>query len=610
MKILFSFLLFLGVVSQIVMAEPQILSPLVITSTRTNQDTRLISSTLISRDDIERLQARTVEDALRGLAGVNIVNNGGLGKSTSIFLRGTNSDHILVLIDGVRAGSATLGSTAFQHLPISEIDSIEVIRGPRSSLYGSEALGGVIHIHTRKGADVIAKPTLSFGIGSHDHYQASVGVSGSFKNSWYNLNLGHEKSNGFNSCSGSSTEFFGCFTEEPDADGYRNESGSLRLGHQFGDWLTLDGHALYSDGDNHFDGSFENQSDFVQQVFGGRAKIKATDFWTLTLNGGESRDRSISALDGVETDSFNTQRISFSAQNDLTLFEDQILTLGYDYLIDKIDGSTAYEESSRDDHAFYTQYQGQYQQHELILGFRQDYNQQFGGHSTWNAAWGYQFTNGTVFSASYGTAYKAPTFNQLYFPGFGNSALDPERSRSYEIGLNGQHPWGNWSMNGYITYISNLIAFDSDLNAPNNVDKARIIGLELTADTRIYEFDIRANLTLQNPENHGGGVNNGNLLARRAEEIFRLDVDRRWGDFSFGTTVTAEGRRFDNLSNSRRTGGFVTLDLRAEYEFFEQVRLQAKVSNVLNKHYQTASGYNQDELNLFFTLIYSPKIDI
>lgn len=608
MKTLSTSLLLLSFTSQIIAAEPQALSPLTITSTRTGQDTHLVSSTLISRDDIERLQAKSVEDALRGIAGINIANNGGLGKNTSIFLRGTNSDHVLVLIDGIRAGSATTGSTAFQYLPINEIDSIEVIRGPRSSLYGSEALGGIIHIRTRSGAnsDTIAKPTFSAGIGSHDRYQVSTGISGKFKDSWYNLNLSHEKSNGFDACGSALT--FGCFTDEPDADGYRNEAGSLRLGHRFSNWLTVEGHALYSDGDTHFDGSFQNQSDFVQQVFGGQAKIQPTDFWTMTLQGGESRDRSKNAFNGNEVSSFNTRRHTISAQNDFTLLDKHILTLGYDYLKDKVESSTVYAESSRYDHAFYTQYQGQFEQHQLILGFRQDYNQQFGRHSTWNAAWGYQFDNGLLFSASYGTAYKAPTFNELYFPGFGNAALNPERSRSYEIGLSGQHPWGNWSVNSYLTYISNLIAFDSDIMAPNNIDQARIIGLEMVADTRVFDFDIRANLTLLNPENHGGGSNDGKLLARRAEKIFRLDVDRRWGDFSFGSTLTAEGRRFDNLSNSRRIGGFVTLDLRAEYELFEQIRLQAKINNILNKHYKTVSGYNQDKLSVFFTIHYTPDL--
>ncbi len=601
-------LLLLSVSNPIIASETQVLSPLTITATRTEQATRLVSSVQINRDEIEKFQAKSVEDVLRGIAGINIVNNGGLGKSTSIFLRGTESDHVLVLIDGIRVGSATLGSTAFQHLPINEIESIEVIRGPRSSLYGSEALGGIIHIRTRKGADAIIKPTFSVGIGSNDRYQASVGASGRYENSWYNLNLSHEQTNGFNSCSNALS--FGCFTNEPDDDGYRNEAGSIRIGHNFSDWLSLEGHALYSDGDTQFDGSFVNQTDFVQQVFGGQAKIKATDFWNISLRGGESSDRSKNALNGIQQTSFNSKRQSISAQNDFTFLDNQIFTLGYDYLHDEVDSSTDYDESSRYNHAYFSQFQGNYQQHQLILGFRQDFNQQFGRFSTWNAAWGYEFSNSILFSASYGTAYKAPTFNELYFPGFGNSALDPERSRSYEIGLSGPHPWGNWAVNGYLTYIKNLIAFDADIFAPSNIDQARIFGLELTGDAHIYDFDVRANLSLLNPENQGGGDNDGNILARRAETIFRLDIDRSWDDFSFGSTINAEGRRFDNSSNSRRIGGFVTLDLRAEYEFFEQIRLQARVNNVLNKNYKTASGYNQDDLNLFFTILFTPDIPL
>ena len=606
MKINSISLLMLAFASQIMAEETIALNPLTVTATRTDQSTRLISTTLITRDDIERLQSKSVEEALRGIAGINITNSGGLGKNTSIFLRGTESDQILVLIDGIRVGSATTGSTAFQHLPISEIDSIEVIRGPRSSLYGSDALGGIIHIRTRKSADVIAKPTFSTSIGSHQHYQGSVGVSGSVADSWYSLNLSHEQSNGFNACGNSPT--FGCFTNEPDDDGYRNEAGSLRIGHQFGKWLTLEGHALYSDGDNHFDGTFVNQTDFVQQVVGGKAKIQGTDFWSLTIQGGESRDRSKNTLNGVERSSFNTQRQSVSVLNNFTALEDHNLVIGYDFINDEVDSSSTFVESSRYDHAYFTQYQGQYNQHQLILGIRQDHNEQFGRFASWNAAWGYEFDNGLLLSASYGTAYRAPTFNELYFPGFGNASLTPERSRSYEIGLSGKHPYGNWSVNSYLTYIRNLIAFDIAIFAPNNIGQARIIGLEMTADARLFDFDIRTNLTLLNPEDIGGGANDGKLLARRAETVFRLDIDRRWGDFSFGSTLTAEGRRFDNASNSRRLGGFVTLDLRAEYEFFEQIRVQAKVNNILNKQYQTASGFNQDDLNLFFTFYYTPTL--
>ncbi len=585
--------------------DSSVLTPMTVTATRTDQDTSLVSSTLINRDDIERLQARSVEEILRGIAGVNVVSSGGFGKQTSVFLRGTDSDHVLVMVDGIRMGSVTSGTSAFEFLPINEIDSIEVIRGPRSSLYGSEAIGGIIHIRTRNGSSAArtVKPYISGGMGSHDHYQASAGVSGVWEDSWYNLNVSHEKTNGFDAYQDSET----------DADGYRNQGGSVRLGHRFGDRLTLEGHALYSDGDTHYDGSWQNETDFVQQVIGGNARLKATDFWEIKVQGGETQDRAINRHDGVDSSSFNTRRRTVLTQNDFQLAENHLLSVGYEFLNDSVESSTAYDEDSRDNHAYFGQYQGHYQGHSLILGLRQDHNQQFGRYATWNAAWGYRFAKDWEVSASYGTAYKTPTFNDLYYPNYSNPNLNPERSRSYEIGLSGPHPWGHWAANAYLTYISDLIALDGSY-LPNNIDQARIVGFELTGDAHLYGFDIRTNLTLVNPENHGGGKNDGEVLLRRAEKIFRLDIDRRVGDLTLGTTLNAEGRRFDEVYNAAtwqtdrvRLSGFVTWDLRAEYELFDQIRLQAKVKNILNKEYQTASGYNQDELNVFFNITYTPE---
>ncbi|MGR9052954.1 MAG: TonB-dependent receptor domain-containing protein [Gammaproteobacteria bacterium] len=583
------------------------LSPMTVTATRTEHDSRLVSTLVITREQIEKRQINSVEEALRGMAGINIANNGGLGKNTSIFLRGTESDHVLVLIDGVRVGSVTTGTTAFEHLPIYEIDHIEVVRGPRSSLYGSEALGGIIHIHTRRGADRPVQPNFSVGAGSHDRFRASGGVSGDIGDSWYNLNISHQKSNGFNSCSSGFN--FGCFSVEPDNDGYRNESGTARAGHKFGDFLLLEGHALYASGRSEYDGSefSGNVLDFVQQTVGGQAKMRFADFWHTTLKVGESKDRADTHFNEIDTGRFNTTRVSFSVQNDFYPADNHVVSLGYDYLDDSVDTSNALSETSRDDHGLYAQYQGDIGQQQIVLGFRDDHNQQFGRYDTWNAAWGYSFDNGLQLSASYGTAFKAPTFNELYFPSFGNPNLSPERSRSYELGVSGRHFDIDWAVNGYLTYISQLIAFDSSFT-PQNISRSRIAGVELTASGRLFDFDVSAQLSFLQPENLGSGENKGNVLPRRAEKTFRLDVDRRFGPLGFGATVVAEGRRFDDLANARRLGGFVTLDLRTEYQPLEEVVLQAKVNNVLNKQYQTVAGFNTDDLNVFFTVRYTPKL--
>jgi vitamin B12 transporter len=603
-----SFSLFLLSFSPLLHAQDDIietLSPVTVTATRTEQKTELVSSTVIKRADIERLQVNSVEEALRGIAGVNIVNNGGFGKQTSVFMRGTNSDHVLVLIDGVRVGSVTTGTTAFQDLPISDIDSIDVVRGAKSSLYGSEAIGGVIHIHTRNGANGTFKPVLSVSAGSHNHYRYSVGAGGKDEKSWYNVNLTHEQTQGFNSCD--SGVKYGCFVKELDHDGFNNHSGSLRLGYQFSDRLLFEFNSLYANGYNEFDGSAQNQERFSQQVIGGQIRFKATDFWNFTLKAGESRDRSKNKLNGVYKSSFNTARLSLSAQNDVTLAENNILSLGYDYLSDEVKSSTQYVQSKRDNHAGFAQYQGQFAEHQLLLGGRFDHNQQFDNHITWNAAYGYRFWEAFTLSASYATAYKAPTFNQLYYPGFGNARLAPEKSKNYETGIRGKHEWGNWAVNFYQIDIQDLIAFDSTF-APKNISTARIRGMDITANTQLLGFTVQGNLSLLNPENKEKGVNAGKALPRRAEQIFRLDVDKRLHDFSAGASFRAEGRRFDDLANTRRIGGFATLDLRAEYTLLNQLTLQAKVNNILNKQYQTVAGYNSDDLNVFFTLRYTPNL--
>ncbi|PKM12356.1 MAG: TonB-dependent vitamin B12 receptor [Gammaproteobacteria bacterium HGW-Gammaproteobacteria-3] len=606
-KIIVAPFLWLGLGASVQAQDTQTLDPLTVTATRTEHSTRLASTLVISREQIETRQIRSVEEALRGMAGINIANTGGPGKSTSIFLRGTESDHILVMVDGVRIGSVTTGSAAFEFMPIAEIDHIEVIKGPRSSLYGTEALGGIIHIHTRRGADRAIKPRFSAGAGSHDRYTVSGGVSGAIADSWYNLNISHDQSNGFNACSSGFN--FGCFTVEPDDDGFRNESGSMRLGHKFGDILSLEGNALYASGKNEFDGSVfsGNDVDFIQQVVGGQAKLRAVDFWGLTLKAGESKDRSDSNFNGEDTGIFNTSRVSASAQNDFYLLEGHVLSLGYDYLHDSVDSSTEFKESSRDNHGVFTQYQADIGRHQIILGFRNDHNEQFGSNNTWNAAWGYAFDTDVQVSASVGKGFKAPTFNELYFPFSSNPDLAPERSRSYELGVAGQHLGVDWALNGYLTQVENAIVLDSAF-IPQNISKSHIIGIEATAATRVYDTDISAQLSFLDPENRDSGANRGNVLPRRAEKTFRLDVDRRFGVFGFGSTVIAEGRRFDDQANTQRLGGFVTLDLRTEVQLHKTLLLQAKVNNILNKQYQTVAGFNTDDLNFFFTVRYNPEL--
>jgi vitamin B12 transporter len=609
--------------------EPAELEPIIVTATRTAQtaDEALASVTVIPREEIERRRATSVQEVLRGVPGLGVTNSGGLGKPSSVFLRGTESDHVLVLVDGIRTGSASLGTTAFEDIPIDQIERIEIVRGPRSSLYGSEAVGGVIQIFTRKGGGAL-KPSLSAGGGSHATYKLSGGLSGGGDRGWFNLNASRLDTAGFNACSSTVTNSGGCFTFEPDDDGYTNNAGSARFGYRFENGLEVDAHLLHAEGANEHDETddfdpvtfaplefFHNRSDFLQQTVGGKLRFSPVERWQATLTGGRSLDELDSVNNPASTDVFDTQRQSASMQNDITLAPDQLLTVGFDYYKDLLQSNLAFTETSRDNKAGFAQYQGAFNDLDWVLGVRHDANQRFGNETTGNVALGYSFGPLLHLTAGWGRAFKAPTFNDLYFPGFGDPNLDPERSESIELGANGTVVGVHWSLNGYYTKLDDLIGFITVPVSPRfpfgiraaNVDEARILGLEAVASTQIWGWDVAANLSLIDPENRGEGANKGNVLPRRAEQMFRLDLDRAFGRFTAGLTVYGEGRRFDDLENTRRLAGYVLVDLRAGVEVYKDLFLEGKVGNVLDKEYETADFFNQDDTNLFVTLRYQPE---
>lgn len=578
---------------------------IIVTATRTARtvDETLAAVTVISREQIEREQAQSVQDLLRATAGLTVTNNGGLGKNTSVFLRGTESDQILVLIDGVKVGSATSGSTPFQDLPVELIERIEIVRGPRSSLYGSEAIGGVIQIFTRKGGGDF-RPAASIGAGSDKTYSASASLSGGSDQSWFTIGASGIDTGGFNACRGSASA--GCFTNEPDKDGYSNLSANLRVGHRFGGGTEVDFHALRTDGNSEFDGGSQNESESSQQVIGGTLRLQASQAWTSTLSLGTSQDVSDNFKDGVFSSRFKTTRDTVSWQNDLAIGSDHLMTVGISGDRDKVDSTTAFAVNSRNNTGVFGQYQGNFGASDVQLSARNDDNEQFGNHGTGGASWGYAFDGGTRLFVSYGTAFKAPTFNELYFPSFGNSALQPETAKSTEIGASGHTGSGHWNVNVFETQVDNLIAFDASISAPNNVDEARLRGIEISTGTRRGPMSAEATLTLLDPENRASGANFGKVLPRRAEESLRMNLDHDFGQYRFGATVIAEGRRYDDLANTRRLAGYATMDLRAEYFLNKDLRLQGRVENLFDKQYETASFFNQPGRGVFVTLRYQP----
>ena len=567
----------------------------IVTATRTARtaDETLASVSVITRADIERAQAKSVAELLAGEAGIDTTVSGGYGKSTNVFLRGTNSDHTLVLIDGIKVGSATLGTAPWQYLPLDQIERIEIVRGPRSSLYGSEAIGGVVQIFTRR-------PTEKFqgqaeaGYGTYSTSKLSAGISGADGNTSYNLTAGHFNTDGIDAKTASAGN-------EGDRDGYRNESYSARLTHRLAGGAEIELHTLRAQGHTEFDGN-PNQTAFIQDVTDARLSFAPTNNWNVKLQAGTSRDYTDSFKDGRFSSTFNTLRDVASWQNDIVLGKDQLLTLGADHQDDRVGSTTAYTRTERADTGVFLQHQGKFGDHDVLVGLRRDDNEQFGIHNTGNLAWGYVLSPQLRARLSYGTAFKAPTFNQLYFPGFGDPNLRPERSKTYEAGLRGRQDWGNWNVSAFQTNIDNLIATVtvSGVSTAQNVDKALIKGLETEVSTKLADWETRAALTLLDPRDTGRDT----VLNRRAKRSLKLTAERTDGKWRYGANLLAQGHRYDNVSNTTRMGGYGIVNFQAQYDWSKQWVLRANLDNAFDKTYETVSTFKSPGRAFFISLGY------
>ena len=408
---------------------------------------------------------------------------------------------------------------------------------------------------------------------------------------------------GFNACQGSTSA--GCYTVEPDNDGYRNTSGRLRVGWRFDNGMQAEVNALHATGHNRYDGTSSNESNTVQDVFGTRLKFEVVPGWHADLRAGQSLDNADNLLNGVFKSRYDTRRKTVSWQNDIEINKSQLLVAGVDWLNDHVDSTTSYTETSRNNTGVFAQYLTELGAHRLQFSLREDHNQQFGSTTTGGAAWGYNLVPHLRLTASYATAFKAPSFNQLYYPGFGNANLQPECSRSIDLGLAGKFAKSRWSINAYETRVTDLIGYDATYT-PVNINTARIRGIEVVASMRILQWDINTNLSLLDPVNEAQGANNGKLLPRRAQRLLSLSMDRDLGAWHTGVTLRGEGRRYDDLANTKTLGGYATLDLRAEYRFAKSLRLQGRIANVFDKQYETAYLYNQAGREFFVTLRYQP----
>lgn len=587
------------------------LDEVLVTATRTQVALRdsLSPAQVIGRAEIERSQATSLQQLLAGRAGINLTNTGGLGKQTSLFLRGAGSNQLLVLIDGVRIGSATAGLPALQDLPVEQIERIEIVRGPHSSLYGADAIGGVIQIFTRRDQGGL-QPRAMAGIGSNNLREASAGIGQGGERGWFGADFAFLRTDGINACDGTAEGWgAGCFADEPDRDGYRNRSASLRGGGKPGEAWTLEGSALRAEGYNHYDGSWANYSETVQQVFSGKLRFAPSASAALQATVGRSYDDSDDYGATGFVGGLETRRDQATLQGDFVLREGHRLTAGLDWLDDHITGTTAYDVDSRENTGVFAEYQGRFGPQQLQAGLRNDDNGQFGSHTTGNLGWGWHFDGGVLLSARYSTGFRAPSFNDLYYPYYGNPDLRPEESESLNVGVSGGGEGWRWTADVFENRVDDLISFDSATFLPGNIDTARLRGGELTVATAIAGWDLAAQYSHVDPRNRSEGPNHGKLLPRRARDTGRIDLDRRFDAFALGASVNAAAGRYDDAANSVRLGGYATFDLRFEYALHADWTVQARVTNLFDRDYELVDWYNQPGREFGLNLRWQPQAD-
>jgi len=580
------------------------------------EDQSLFSVTVLTRADIEARQVSSVQDLLADLAGINIDNSGGLGQQSSVFIRGADSDHTLLLIDGVRVGSATLGIAPFEIIPLEQIDHIEVVRGPRSTLYGSDAIGGVIQIFTRQAGEPGATLGGSAMTGSYDTHEFTGYAAARSREAWGSISGDVLTTGGIPACLPSAIA--GCF--DPAApqvpDGHQNRSGSLNAGARLSDTSTVSADVLYTHGWTAFDGAgFDDRLDFQEKVFTAHLDQALGSTWHLRLMAGRDEDDERDFLDPTPVGTFDTVRNSFSLQADGNLSPALRLISGVDYEDVRVDSDTPFDVTSRTTRAVFSELHADLGGWSALAGARFEDNEQFGDHWTENLGLARKLAEGVRFILTWGTAFRAPTFDELYFPGFGNPNLKPETSQSWEAGLDAGQGALRWSLHAYQTTIDDEISIDPQTFLPVNINRSRIRGVELQGDWHSADWVVGGQLTGLEPLNVSPGSEYDDLLPRRAQQNASLTLRRlvhagtsATADGSFAVVARWEGRRYDDLANTLPMGGYLTVDLLTQWRLDRDWTLEAKAANLFDRSYQTAAYYAEPGRSYGVTIRYRSSL--
>lgn len=569
----------------------------------------LASEVIITREQIELIQAKSVLDVLATVSGVDISKNGDRGQNSSVYVRGNDSAHTLILVNGVRVGSATLGTANLNEIAPELIERIEIVKGPRAALWGSDAIGGVIQIFTRKleGGEHFASAT--FGSESYQKFSAGVGIK--HGNGFTSISVNHEESDGFDVRDDSET----------DEDGYSYDSLAVNGEQQLTDSFSVNWLAQVDTGDTEYDSSFgANETEVNNHVWhlGAKIESKLGNYDNVSeFSVGQSRTSNIGFGNGTAKEDgsvFDTRRDQLSWVNSTVFSSDWQASFGVDYIDEQLKGTSDYDQKQRDIYGIFghTMYSNDKFTYELAL--RYDDVHDVDSETSYNASIAYQLTDDTRVVVSTGTGFKAPTFNDLYYPlqwGYiGNPDLMSETSENYELTLTSQFDELRVDFNLYQTDVENLIDWsgqDADGNVtPVNVDNVDINGAELGLNYRGFGGVHQFNASYIKAEDQGAEPGEVAQLIRRAKEFYSYQFNAEVANADVYLEWQYKGKRYDSVWGVGKVelDSYQLVNLGVSYPVTKAIKLEAKVNNAFDEEYETANTYFSQGRVVYFGISY------
>lgn len=578
------------------------LDPIVVTASRINQDARNVLGdvTVIDRATLEQAGQSSLAETLSRSPGLEYTNTGGPQNKTNLYIRGAEADHTLVLIDGIRVNSSIVGTSFLEAFAPDMFDRVEVLRGSASSLYGADAIGGVVNLIThRPGAgDKPFSANASVGFGTHGTTRTRLGVQGA-QGGWdYSLAGVYAQSRGFNATNERS------FSYVPDRDGYyqNNLVGSLGYtwapGHRIGVTAYrayLNGQ--YDNGPDFFTGEFYNdRARTRQEVYGLSSTDDITAWWQSVLRVSYSEDDQRNYT-GFGKTTFGSEKHVYAWQNNVTLSDIQSASLILERLEERATGTTEYDTSNRQTNSVGGIYRLDVGRHHAQANVRNDNNSQFGNETTGGLAYGFDLTSKLRAGVAGSTGFKTPTLQDLYFPGYSNPDLKPERSRNVEASLRYTDEATRLGIVAYRNKVKNLIQSSFATNyIPENISRATLQGITLTGEQDFGNTTLRASADFQRPLND----ETREQLAYRARQVYRLGAEQRFGALRVGGEMYVSGKRYDTAGGTRnRLGGYTLFNALVTYDINKNVQTQLRWNNIFNRDYTLVRGYETPGSNVF-----------